>query len=77
MVRKISDQAQICDRGFGAPAEEWAGKIRRYTQLIEVQLKPNPKKASQREAAVAAEGEQTLKAISPQVTNLLALLLWR
>lgn len=47
--------------------EEWAAKIRRYTQLSEVQVKPNPKKAADPDVAVATEGQQVLKAIAPQV----------
>eukprot|EP00884_Botryococcus_braunii_P023113 jgi/Botrbrau1/9486/Bobra.0252s0102.3 len=47
-------------------SEEWADKIRRYTQLLEVQVKPNPKKAGDPDVAVATEGQQVLKSISPQ-----------
>jgi hypothetical protein len=51
----------------GGGVDEWAAKVRRYTQLSEVQVKPNPKKAAQPEVAMAMEGQLTLKAISPQV----------
>lgn len=47
--------------------EEWGDKIRRYTQVSEVQVKPNPKKAAEPAVAVVAEGQQVLKAIAPQV----------
>ena len=51
------------------PAGEWLDKLQRYTQASELVVKPNPKKASEPEVAVQAEGERLLRAISPQVLN--------
>jgi len=48
-------------------AEEWLGKLKRYTQASELVIRPNPKKASEPAVAMQAEGERILKAISPQV----------
>ena len=48
-------------------AEEWADKVRRYTPLTEVRLKPNPKSAASPEAAVQAESQQILRLLSAQV----------
>ncbi|GAX74391.1 hypothetical protein CEUSTIGMA_g1839.t1 [Chlamydomonas eustigma] len=44
-------------------AEEWAEKVRRYTTLTEVQIKPNPKKTTNVEIQKQAEGEKVLKAV--------------
>ena len=48
-------------------AEEWLGKLKRYTQASELVIRPNPNKAAEPAVAMAAEGERILKAISPQV----------
>ncbi|KAK9806742.1 hypothetical protein WJX72_001104 [[Myrmecia] bisecta] len=58
----MSDQDQAAE----ALAGEWAAKVRRYTPLTQLQLKPNPKKASSPEVAVIAEGERVLKATAGQ-----------
>ena len=49
------------------PAGEWLEKLPGYTQASQLTVKPNPKKASEPEVAVQAEGERVLRSISPQV----------
>ena len=51
-------------------AGEWLEKLQRYTRASELVIRPNPKKASEPEVAVQAEGGRILKALSPQVHHL-------
>ena len=53
--------------GAQCPAGEWLDKLQRYTQASELVIRPNPKKASEPEVAMQAEGERVLRALSPQV----------
>lgn len=46
-------------------AEEWADKLRRYTQVTALQLKPNPKRSRVTAAAVQSEGQLVLRNVSP------------
>lgn len=55
------------ERRIWSVAEEWLGKLKRYTQASELVIRPNPKKASEPAVAMQAEGERILKAISSQV----------
>uniref|UniRef100_A0A7S3VR79 RNA methyltransferase n=1 Tax=Dunaliella tertiolecta TaxID=3047 RepID=A0A7S3VR79_DUNTE len=48
-----------------AMAEEWLAKARRYTQVHEIPIKPNPKKASSPVVQVQYEGEKVLKSVAP------------
>ena len=48
-------------------AEEWAQKARRYVQLSELQIRPNPSRTSDTRVAVQTEGQKVLKALTPQV----------
>ena len=50
-----------------ANADEWAGKLQRYVQVDQLNIKPNPRNAAVPDVAVAAEGEKVLKALKPQV----------
>ena len=50
-----------------AMAEEWAQKARRYVQLTEMQIRPNPSRTSDTSVAVQAEGQKVLKALAPHV----------
>ena len=50
-----------------AMAEEWAQKARRYAQLSELQIKPNPSRTSDTSVAVQNEGQKVLKTLAPQV----------
>ncbi|PRW58579.1 RNA methyltransferase At5g10620 [Chlorella sorokiniana] len=52
-------------KGAELMAKEWADKLRRYTSLTELQIKPNPKNAKETAVAVQHEGERVLKAIQP------------
>ncbi len=54
---------EACARCVG----EWTDKVKRYTQLEHLQVKPNPKKAASPIVAVQSEGEKVLKLITPQV----------
>jgi 23S rRNA (pseudouridine1915-N3)-methyltransferase len=47
-------------------ASEWAEKLRRYTRVTEIQLKPNPLNAKNPDIAKQHEGERVLKAISAE-----------
>lgn len=44
-------------------ASEWLEKLARYTQVSEVQIKPNPKKTTIVELQKEAEGDKVVKAI--------------
>jgi len=44
-------------------AQEWADKTRRYVQLAEIQIKPNPMNTKDPEVAKIQEGERVLKAV--------------
>ena len=44
---------------------EWAAKVRRYAPLEEVVVRPNPSRATDPAAAVAAEGAKVLKLLTP------------
>lgn len=44
---------------------EWADKIRRYTQLQEIQIKPNPMNTKDTSVAKVQEGERVLKSVNP------------
>ncbi len=57
-------------------AGEWTDKVKRYTQLEHLQVKPNPKKAASPQVAVQAEGEKVLKHLMPQVTSKQHRVLW-
>ncbi|KAL4430881.1 hypothetical protein ABPG75_006137 [Micractinium tetrahymenae] len=46
-------------------ASEWVDKLKRYTNLTEVQIKPNPKNAKDTAVAVQHEGERVLRALQP------------
>lgn len=59
-----SDRFQV---SFTGTAGEWTDKVKRYTQLEHLQVKPNPKKAASPKVAVQSEGEKVLKLILPQV----------
>ncbi len=50
-----------------AMAEEWAQKARRYVQLSELQIRPNPSRTSDTSVAVQTEGQKVLKTLTPQV----------
>ncbi|CAK0783548.1 hypothetical protein CVIRNUC_006747 [Coccomyxa viridis] len=69
-VRPIPLRIISVGKGSSSGAElvagEWLVKLRRYTQASELVIRPNPKKAGAPEAAMHAEGERILKAVSPQ-----------
>ena len=50
-----------------AMAEEWAQKARRYVQLSELQIRPNPSRTSDTSVAVQTEGQKVLKTLTPHV----------
>ncbi|CAL5220528.1 g2560 [Coccomyxa viridis] len=52
--------------GAETMAGEWLDKLQRYTQASELVVRPNPKKSSEPEMAMQAEGERILRALSPQ-----------
>ena len=55
--------------GTATVADNWAGKIRRYTKYEGLNIKPNPTRAAQPEVAIKAEGDRVLKQLSPQVSK--------
>lgn len=57
--------AKGSSKGAELMASEWADKLRRYTSLTELQVKPNPKNAKETAVAVGHEGERVLKALQP------------
>lgn len=50
--------------GASLMAEEWLAKLRRYTTVTEIQLKPNPKKSTVPEIQMSTEAEKVLKALA-------------
>lgn len=62
---KIISVGKGNSRGATEFASEWAEKLRRYTELTEVAIKPNP--ANSKDAAVqrTQESEKVLKALNP------------
>ena len=44
-------------------ASEWLEKLQRYTSVLEVQIKPNPKRTVNVDLQRQAEGEKVMKAI--------------
>jgi 23S rRNA (pseudouridine1915-N3)-methyltransferase len=44
---------------------EWADKVRRYTQLQEILIKPNPMNTKDPTVAKVQEGERVLKSLNP------------
>ncbi|DBB07708.1 TPA: hypothetical protein ACH3X3_009134 [Trebouxia sp. C0006] len=63
---KLITVAKGNSKGAEAVAREWTDKVKRYTQLEHLQVKPNPKKAASPIVAVQSEGEKVLKLITPQ-----------
>ncbi|KAA6425975.1 MAG: eyespot assembly ABC1 kinase family [Trebouxia sp. A1-2] len=62
---RAAEELQRPPRRYDHPSE-WTDKIKRYTQLEHLQIKPNPKKAASPLVAVQSEGEKVLKLITPQ-----------
>ncbi|DBA67452.1 TPA: hypothetical protein ACH3X2_001736 [Trebouxia sp. C0005] len=65
-VRPVKIKLITVAKGNSKGAEAVAHKIKRYTQLEHLQIKPNPKKAASPLVAVQSEGEKVLKLITPQ-----------
>lgn len=66
---KLITVSKGSNAGSSAMSEEWAAKLRRYTQLTEHAVKSNPKKASDPVVVVAGEAERVLRLLDPQVTT--------
>lgn len=64
-IKLISVAKGTASKGAAAFGDEWAAKLRRYTPLTEVQIKPNPLNAKDPGVAQAHEGERVLKAVAP------------
>ena len=62
---KLITVAKGASKGGSVFAEEWAEKLRRYTKLTEIQIKPNPMNAKDPTVAKMHEGERVLKAVGP------------
>lgn len=60
---KFISVSKGASKGAEVFSEEWAVKVRRYTLLQELQIKPNPLNAKDPEVAKVHEGERVLKAI--------------
>jgi 23S rRNA (pseudouridine1915-N3)-methyltransferase len=61
---KIVHVGKSSSRGPEDFSKEWAEKLRRYTQVTEIQIKPNPSNAKDPTVAKALEGERVLKSIA-------------
>ncbi|EFN59390.1 hypothetical protein CHLNCDRAFT_137874 [Chlorella variabilis] len=57
--------AKGSSKGAELMALEWADKLKRYTSLSQIQVKPNPKNAKETAVAVRHEGERVLKVLQP------------
>ena len=64
-LKLISVAKGTSSKGASLCGDEWAEKLRRYTQLTEIQIKPNPMNAKDTSIAKVHEGERVLKAVGP------------
>lgn len=60
---KVVHVGKASSRGAEDFSKEWADKLRRYTQVVETQIRPNPTNAKDPNVAKSHEGERLLKCI--------------
>jgi 23S rRNA (pseudouridine1915-N3)-methyltransferase len=63
-LKLISVAKGTASKDGNAFGNEWADKVRRYTQLEEIQIKPNPMNTKDPKIAKVQEGERVLKAVN-------------
>ncbi|KAG1670829.1 hypothetical protein FOA52_003420 [Chlamydomonas sp. UWO 241] len=66
MPIKIINVSKGNSKGASMMADEWLDKVRRYTTVDEVTIRPNPRKAQSVEVQKTGEGEKVLKALDPR-----------
>lgn len=59
-------------QGAAAMAKEWLDKAARYTDISEVQIKPNPKKVADPEAQMSAEAEKVKRRCTRAIVAIVA-----
>lgn len=62
---KIISITKGSSKGGKMFSAEWADKLRRYTDLTEIVIKPNPMNAKDASVAMSHEGARVLKSLTP------------